>query len=54
MKNNSWLYSVVGILIFCLVIFLGVSYEIWRWHTFQEVTHSHIGFWKWTFLFSHK
>lgn len=33
-------------------IALGVWWDIARWHTFQEVTHSDIGFWKWQFFFN--
>jgi hypothetical protein len=37
-----------------LMIGAGISYEIFRWHTFQELTHSDIGYWKWQFLYGGK
>lgn len=42
---------IIYILVISLFIFLGVEFEIWRWHTFQQLTHSSVPFWKYMLLF---
>jgi hypothetical protein len=48
-KLIAWVFMV---LIMGGVLTLGISWDIYKWHQFQKVTHSDIGFWKWHFLFN--
>lgn len=43
--------TLLCVLLIIIVIAIGVKWDIYRWHTFQQVTHSNIGFWKWTLVF---
>lgn len=38
---------ILGSLVVGLFIFGMVKWDIYRWHTFQEVTKSDVGYWKW-------
>jgi hypothetical protein len=42
--------GILIILFIGLLIFGGIRWDIYRWHTFQEVTDSDIGYWKWKFV----
>jgi hypothetical protein len=41
---------IVLVLFVGLLIYGGIRWDIYRWHTFQEVTKSDIGYWKWKFV----
>lgn len=48
MKDNL---KLIGLLLFVgCVIAAGIAFEIYRWHTFQEVTDSQVSYWKWKFI----
>jgi len=55
MLKNLWneyalvLMSIMGAVIFIYIIY---NIEMWKWHTFQSITHSDISFWKYALLFS--
>jgi hypothetical protein len=40
----------IGFLLVAIVIFGGIKWEMYRWHTFQEVTKSDISYLKWRFV----
>jgi hypothetical protein len=40
-----WLWMIA------IFVYSGIQWDIYRWHTFQETTHSNIGFWKWNMLY---
>jgi len=53
MKGNLKLLGLILLII--IIIALAFMFDIYRWHTFQDVTNSDIGYWKWKFLFdNHK
>ncbi len=48
---NFYSFPIMAFSVIVLAIYIGYSVEMWRWHTFQSVTHSDISFLKWQFLF---
>lgn len=49
---NDALYGLIIFIFVVALISLGVFIDIYKWHTFQEITHSNIGFWKWHIMFN--
>lgn len=47
---KDWIGIITIFLLIALFIFGVAEYEIWRWHTFQEITHSNISYLQWTLL----
>lgn len=37
-----------------ILLILGGMFEIHRWHTFQDITHSDVGYFKWKFFIDNK
>lgn len=54
MSKNSWFSIIATAIIFVALIFLAVWWDMYRWHSFQDVTNSDIGYWKWKFVFDQK
>jgi hypothetical protein len=50
-KMNKMLIPLVIILFIALILYGAISFDIWRWHTFQDLTNSDISYWKWHLLF---
>lgn len=51
MKIKYIIQMIVILVATLFFLFIGVEYEIWRWHMFQSLTHNQIGFWTYLFLF---
>lgn len=45
--DTDWVTGVILALLLVLFIGLGVSWDVYRWKTFQDVNHSDVGYWKW-------
>ena len=48
---DDWAKAIFGFICAAILITLGVSWDIWRWHAFQDITNSDISYWKWHFLY---
>lgn len=44
------LLGLLAIMFFGGLATIGVSWEMYRWHTFQDEANSDIGYWKWKFV----
>lgn len=38
------------IVIIAIAVSIGVSWDVYRWRTFKEVTKSDVNYWKWKFV----
>jgi hypothetical protein len=46
-------FSLIGYaILFLVLIVLAISWDIYRWHAFQDVTNSDISYLKWHFVFN--
>lgn len=48
---NDWIKTIFIFIFAGILITLGISWDIWRWHAFQDITNSDVGYWKWHFLY---
>jgi hypothetical protein len=44
---------IIQTFVVALIIYIAIAFDVYRWHSFQEITHSNIGYWKWHLLFGH-
>lgn len=50
----TWAYVLAILLFVGSMIAIAIAWDIWRWHTFQDLTNSDVGYWKWKFLIDTK
>lgn len=53
-KLENFIITSIVVLMLGGVITGSVAFETWRWHKFQEITHSHVSFLTWYVVLGHK
>jgi hypothetical protein len=46
--------AIKTLVMFLVIAFALIRWDIYRWHTFQDITNSDIGYWKWKFVIDAK